>query len=132
MFTEKFVFYADEIQPDPSGCRKYYLQHDPDQLSRGAQEQLYLAMRLAHIRMHSGNSTTLPVIMDDIMVNFDSGRMERTIRAMSDLSKPADNHSAYQVFYFTCHTFVADKLQELIPGSSLFHVEAGRIYAANQ
>ena len=37
----------------------------PEVLSRGTQEQLYLALRLAHIRNHAAQAAALPVIMDD-------------------------------------------------------------------
>ena len=46
----------------------------PEVLSRGTQEQLYLALRLAHIRNHAAQAAALPVIMDDVLVNFDPDR----------------------------------------------------------
>ena len=50
----------------------------PEVLSRGTQEQLYLALRLAHIRNHAAQAAALPVIMDDVLVNFDPDRALRT------------------------------------------------------
>lgn len=44
------------------------------ELSRGTREQLFLALRLALIESFEKNFETLPVILDDILVNFDSKR----------------------------------------------------------
>ncbi|MCH5277864.1 MAG: AAA family ATPase [Desulfovibrionaceae bacterium] len=99
----------------------------PDVLSRGAQEQLYLALRLAHIRSHARHATILPVIMDDILVNFDPGRAQRTMRAFADLTAPADGEPGHQILFFTCHPGMAEQLREVVPGSVLFAVDKGRI-----
>ena len=69
----------------------------PEQLSRGTAEQVYLAIRFGYIKNYTANGETLPVIMDDVLVNFDPGRAARTTDAILSL---AENH---QVLYFTCH-----------------------------
>ena len=56
----------------------------PEQLSRGTQEQLYLALRLAYIQDHAAQAGPLPVIMDDVLVDFDPGRARRTARILGD------------------------------------------------
>ncbi len=99
----------------------------PDVLSRGAQEQLYLALRLAHIRSHARHAAALPVIMDDILVNFDPDRARRTMRALADLTAPADGGPGHQILFFTCHPGMAEQLRELVPDSALFSVDKGRI-----
>ena len=105
----------------------------PDLLSRGTQEQLYLALRLAHIRNHAAHSAPLPVILDDILVNFDPERAERTIRALADLTRPGEGAAGrstpgHQVVFFTCHPQTAELLAAT-PGSGLFTVEHGKIVA---
>ena len=73
------------------------LQKSVTTLSRGTAEQLYLSMRLAFIKEYSDRVGTLPLIVDDILVNFDSQRAKTTIRLLNEISK--EN----QIIMFTCH-----------------------------
>lgn len=69
----------------------------PEQLSRGTQEQLYLALRFGLIRQFAESAEPLPVVVDDILVNFDPERAYRTAQAFVELSQ------TNQVLVFTCH-----------------------------
>ena len=75
-----------------------------DELSRGTAEQLYLALRFGLIEEFARSAEPLPVVMDDILVNFDA---ERSGRAASAIRQLAARH---QVLYFTCHRWTADLL----------------------
>ncbi len=99
----------------------------PLNLSRGTQEQLYLALRLAYIQQHSEHATVLPVIMDDILVNFDPDRARQTAKALLGLSQGNKGH---QILFFTCHPHIADMLQGINPDSQRFLVEGGNIKSA--
>ena len=99
----------------------------PDVLSRGTREQLYLALRLAHIRSHAAHAAPLPVIMDDVLVNFDPERAESTARALGSLCEAVEGKPAQQVLFFTCHPHTAHRLRELVPGSALYGMEKGEI-----
>ena len=100
----------------------------PEHLSQGAQEQLYLSLRLAHIRHHASLTTTpLPVIMDDVLVNFDPDRAERTARVLISLTQDSSCGPGHQILYFTCHPATADMLLRLAPDSALYHISRGRI-----
>lgn len=101
----------------------------PSVLSRGTQEQLYLALRLAYIRNHAVHAAPLPVIMDDILVNFDPIRAEQTAHALLALSQ-GGAQPAHQILFFTCHPHMAEMLQGIMPDASLFNVEKGHIRAA--
>lgn len=101
----------------------------PEHLSRGTQEQAYLALRLAYIMDHARRATALPVIMDEILVNFDPQRAERTARALVDLTTGNDG-PAHQILYFTCRPETAELLQKAAPGCTLFTVEDGSINRA--
>lgn len=104
----------------------------PEALSRGTQEQMYLAMRMAYIRNHAAHATALPVIMDDILVNFDPERARRTAQAFVQLTTASTSTGGggHQLLFFTCHPHMADMLQELTPGSQRFIVEKGSIKSA--
>ncbi len=79
----------------------------PEELSRGTAEQLYLAIRFGYIRSRGEVSESLPVVMDDILVNFDHRRIRRAAEAILEL---ADRH---QVLFFTCHPGTAVLLSEM-------------------
>ncbi len=100
----------------------------PLNLSRGTQEQLYLSLRLAYIRNHAEHATALPVIMDDILVNFDPERAQQTAKSLLSLTK---GPRAHQVLFFTCHPHIADMLQTINPDSERFLVEGGNIHQAS-
>lgn len=74
-------------------------------LSRGTQEQLYLALRIALIDQLGDVGQGLPVLMDDILVNFDPVRREGAIEAVAELARHR------QVVYFTCHSETAEFLE---------------------
>ena len=75
-----------------------------DELSRGTAEQLYLALRFGLIEEFARHAEPLPVVMDDILVNFDA---ERAARAAATIGGLAERH---QVLYFTCHARTAELL----------------------
>jgi uncharacterized protein YhaN len=99
----------------------------PERLSRGAQEQLYLSLRLAHIRHHASLTMPLPVIMDDVLVNFDPDRAERTAKVLISLTGDSTDGPGHQILYFTCHPGTAQMLRRLAPDSALYHISEGRI-----
>ena len=78
------------------------LQKSVNALSRGTAEQLYLSMRLAFIKEYANRVGTLPIIVDDILVNFDPQRAKTTIRLLNEISK--EN----QIIMFTCHPNTLD------------------------
>ncbi|MBW1987935.1 MAG: AAA family ATPase [Deltaproteobacteria bacterium] len=92
-------------------------------LSRGTAEQLYLCFRLGYIRHLCTGGVRLPVVMDDVLVNFDPLRAERTIQALCRLSQSA------QILFFTCHPDTARRFADAAPGVSMFHMDQGTIAA---
>ncbi|MHB9037670.1 MAG: ATP-binding protein [Armatimonadota bacterium] len=110
----------EEVQLEtPGGMRK-----DVAKLSRGTREQLYLSLRFGLILEYGQNAEPLPVIMDDILVNFDPDRSRAAARAILELAK------TNQVFFFTCHPWIADMFGELDASVSRFEVGEGKITAA--
>ena len=66
-------------------------------LSTGTAQQLYLAIRFGLVERFSETAEPLPIVMDDILVNFDDERALLAARSIADLS------TRHQVVYFTCH-----------------------------
>lgn len=75
---------------------------EPAQLSRGTREQLFLSLRFGLIRELGQRSERLPVIVDEVLVNFDPGRGVRAARAFVDLAQ------TNQVLVFTCHPQIVE------------------------
>jgi uncharacterized protein YhaN len=89
----------------------------PENLSRGTAEQLYLAMRLALVREYSQHVSPLPVIFDDIFVNFDPDRTRQSIQAVRELS------STHQILLFTCHPHLLDLTKEIVPSAKVYPLQ---------
>ncbi len=68
-----------------------------DALSMGTAQQLYLAIRFGLLEHFAQNAEPLPVVMDDILVNFDPVRAEHAAASIRELAR------THQVIYFTCH-----------------------------
>lgn len=84
-------------------------QKSIQELSRGTTEQLYLSLRFGFIREFGRHSESLPIIFDDVLVNFDPVRCKSTCEAIKGLA--SDN----QIFYFTCHPETVRMLVESFP-----------------
>ena len=89
----------------------------PEHLSRGTAEQLYLAVRLALVREYSRHVEPLPVIFDDIFVNFDPERTRNSIEAVRDLSE------THQILLFTCHPHFSERVGEIVPDAKVFPLQ---------
>ena len=89
------------------------------ELSRGTREQLYLALRLAYVRDHGLQAEKLPVVMDDILVNFDAARARRTAEAIGAFA------GDFQVLFFTCHKATATLLLETAPQATCRIIHKG-------
>lgn len=100
-----------EVQ-SPDGRRK-----TPQQLSRGAVEQLYLALRFGFIRQRGRHGERLPVLMDDILVNFDPQRAQQAAQALHQL---AHDH---QVILLTCHPQTVETLRRVDPATPLICIQ---------
>jgi uncharacterized protein YhaN len=67
------------------------------EMSRGTREQLYFAMRLGLITVYEAEREPMPIVMDDILVNFDD---DRGPSAIKELVKFAEDR---QIIILTCH-----------------------------
>ena len=79
-------------------------------ISRGAREQLFIALRLALASEFARHGSVLPLILDDVLVNFDS---RRAWAAMQVLQEVADSGAGRQIFLFTCHEHVCRMFQKM-------------------
>jgi len=90
---------------ESSGQRK-----EPHQLSTGTREQLYLAIRLAYLQHYCRQAEPLPIVMDDVLVNFDAERARQTLACLAELSRDV------QIIFLTCHQHMVELVQLALPG----------------
>lgn len=69
-----------------------------DVLSRGTREQLFLSIRLAVVSTFAKRGVKLPMVLDDVLVNFDAIRTQRAAEVLINFAQ-----AGHQVMLFTCH-----------------------------
>jgi uncharacterized protein YhaN len=84
-----------------------------EQLSTGTAQQLYLALRLAYLESLKGSPDALPVLMDDVLVNFDEQRRHETARLLAEFA------ASHQTIFFTCHEATAEELSAVAPDGTV-------------
>ncbi len=97
---------ADESNPQLTVVDAKGRPHEPRGLSRGTVEQVYLCLRLALAEQHH---QSLPLLLDDILVNFDPERAETTTRVLHQVAQ------TQQVIVFTCHPWVVNIMSDVAP-----------------
>jgi uncharacterized protein YhaN len=101
-----------QVEEPKSGERK-----GPEALSRGTKEQLYLAMRLALATVYADQLVALPLVADDILVNFDDERAAATAALLGDYAAKGT-----QVLAFTCHRRLAEVFATQAPGARVIEL----------
>lgn len=79
-------------------------ERDPKHLSLGTCQQLYLALRIALLMCADNVGESVPILADDILVNFDSQRRAGAACALAQLARTR------QVIVFTCHEEVVEAM----------------------
>ena len=70
-------------------------------LSRGTREAVFIALRLSLAAAYSRRGVTLPLVLDDVLVNFDSIRATHAAKVLRDFAS-----LGHQVIMFTCHEHI--------------------------
>jgi len=83
-------------------------------MSEGTADQLYLALRLASLERHLERHAPIPLVLDDILVNFDDHRAAATLKVLGDLSDRT------QIIYFTHHAHLVELAKAHVGKKQLF------------
>lgn len=83
-------------------------------MSDGTCDQLYLALRLASLENWLSRHETLPLIVDDVLLNFDDDRAIAGLQVLAELSKQT------QVVFFTHHQHLVDMARDNLAADELF------------
>jgi uncharacterized protein YhaN len=71
-------------------------------LSHGTREQLFLSLRLALVGLFARRGIALPLVLDDVLVNFDAPRAKAAVQVLREFSK-----RGHQILMLTCHEHIA-------------------------
>ncbi len=82
-------------------------------MSDGTRDQLYLALRLAGIERHIDKNAPIPLILDDILINFDDERSTATLEILGELCQKT------QILFLTHSSRLVELAQATIANKSL-------------
>lgn len=89
---------------------------EAEYMSGGCYDQVYLALRLALSELITQDELP-PLILDDVLVQFDEVRMEAALSLLAEISREkSDDNSlggSRQILLFSCHDRVAEKAATL-------------------
>ncbi|MGQ9574411.1 MAG: AAA family ATPase [Thermoguttaceae bacterium] len=77
-------------------------------LSHGVREQLFLCLRLALAGYYARRGAALPMILDDVLVNFDAQRCRAAAGVLRQFAA-----AGHQLLVFTCHEHIAELFDQL-------------------
>lgn len=77
-----------------------------DVLSQGTREAVFLALRLALAAAFARRGALLPLVLDDVLVNFDNRRARAAAEVLRDFC-----YTGHQILLFTCHRHMMDLFQ---------------------
>jgi hypothetical protein len=70
-------------------------------LSRGTREAVFIALRLSLAAAYARRGVMIPLVLDDVLVNFDSHRARCAAKVLRDFAE-----LGHQVVMFTCHEHI--------------------------
>jgi len=79
-----------------------------ERLSHGTRELLFFSLRLALASAYARRGVRLPMILDDVMVNFDTVRAQAAAALLRDFAQEGK-----QILLFTCHEHLLKLFQQL-------------------
>ena len=89
-------------------------------MSEGTRDQLYLALRMAALKLQRDRGVDLPVILDDVMMASDDHRASCIFKVLAEFS------ASGQVIVFTHHQHLCDIARQSVPQDRLAVVELTR------
>ena len=84
-----------------------------DETPLGGETPYDLSLRLASLEKYLEQNEPLPVILDDLLVNFDDRRSAETLQVLGEFAQKT------QVLFFTHHQSLVDLAREVVPRSKI-------------
>ncbi len=83
-------------------------------MSDGSCDQLYLALRIASLENWLAAHEPIPLVVDDILLQFDDGRSAAALQVLGEFSRKT------QVIFFTHHAHLLDLAREHLEPDTFF------------
>ncbi len=99
---------AEEATPRLIGIRPDGKQVDVAGMSEGSRDQLYLALRLAALELQVEQGLSMPLIADDLFINFDDRRTAAGLKVLGELARKM------QVVFLTHHDHLVPLAREVL------------------
>ena len=99
---------SEGAAPRLFGVRSGGEQVDVAGMSEGSRDQLYLALRLATLELQVDQGLNMPLIADDLFINFDDLRTAAGLRVLGDLSR------RMQVVFLTHHDHLVPLAKDVL------------------
>lgn len=100
-------------------CVRDGAEVEVDQLSRGTRAQLYFALRLASLEAYFRDQPAVPLVFDDLFVDFDDDRTTAAFEILSEVAR------SVQVLYFTHLARDVEAAHDAVPRGVLFEHRLG-------
>lgn len=114
-FSGLMIDYGSGDEQLIVGVRSRNGEHvGPEGMSDGTADQLYLALRLAYLETQLEHGERMPLIVDDILVDFDDGRAAATLKVLGELATKT------QVLFLTHHIHLRDLARSVVPDEMRF------------
>ena len=112
-FTGVRAGYDDKDRPALKCVRDGNVEVDIEGLSEGTRDQLYLALRLASLLRYADLAEPMPLVLDDVLIQFDDERSRAAFEIIAELA------TRMQVLFFTHHARLVELARSAVPASSL-------------
>lgn len=109
---DRLLVDSDGATPRLFGIRPTGAQVDVAGMSEGSRDQLYMALRLAALELQIDQGFSMPLIADDLFINFDDRRTAAGLKVLGDLSR------SMQIVFLTHHDHLVP-LAKRVLGSDL-------------
>ncbi len=111
-FTELRTGFDERDQQVIHGVRLGNTLLGVDAMSEGTRDQLYLALRIGTLDHYLTQNEPMPLILDDILVNFDDERASATLQVLTEVAQRT------QVLFFTHHQHLIEIARNTLPANA--------------
>ncbi|GAB1718793.1 MAG: hypothetical protein NTAFB09_05240 [Nitrosospira sp.] len=95
-------------------------------MSQGTRDQLFLSLRIAAIEEHLKQREVIPLVIDDLLVQFDDARASATLAVLAGLSRQT------QVLFFTHHEHLCELAASALPLGTWRRHDLGEPFSGGQ
>ncbi|HRI89801.1 MAG TPA: hypothetical protein PK869_16120, partial [Candidatus Hydrogenedentes bacterium] len=119
-FQELRTGFDERDQQVIQGVRTGSVPLGVEAMSEGTRDQLYLALRIGTLEHYLTQNEAMPLILDDILVNFDDERAAATLHVLAEVAQRT------QVLFFTHHRHLIEIARNTLPPTALAEHQIAR------